>query len=247
MRRLRSVLTALSSALLTTALMVAVPPAAHADVSNADLAYRWAPIHYQDTSSAYYTADYLAPVDYDGDWNTLDNWEDLDADTAGLVGNVYYSVVQTSIGWYITYAFFHPRDWKDYPLDILSHENDMEGLLEVVHKDGSTYGTLDAMVTLAHDNFYSYLPPGSPVHRWRPGHRRRRDHAVVRRRGAPDELPGGPRPRLLRLGRQRLPGRRRHRLVPQPGRRFGAHQRQRPCRQLPVGGHLRHRRAVGPA
>lgn len=162
MRRLRSVFAAVSSALLTTPLMFAVPTSAHADVGNADLAYRWAPIHYQDTSSAYYTADYLAPVDYDGDWNTLNNWEDLDAHTADLSGTVYYSVVETSTDWYIAYAFFHPRDWKDYPVNVFSHENDMEGLLEVVHKDGSTYGTPMAMVTLAHDNFYSYLPPGSP-------------------------------------------------------------------------------------
>jgi hypothetical protein len=38
-------------------------------------------------------------------------------------------------------------------------------VVRVLHgrlKDGSTYGTLDAVVTLAHDNFYSYLPPGSP-------------------------------------------------------------------------------------
>jgi hypothetical protein len=162
LRRLRSVLTVLSSALMLTAPMFVGTTPARADVGNADLAYRWAPIHYQDTSSAYYPADYLAPVDYDGDWNTLNNWEDLDANTAGLVGTVYYSVVETSTDWYIVYGFFHARDWKDYPVNIFSHENDMEGLLEVVHKDGSTYGTLNAMVTLAHDNLYSYLPPGSP-------------------------------------------------------------------------------------
>lgn len=45
---------------------------------------------------------------------------------------------------------------------MFSHENDMEGQLEVVRKDGSEYGTLEAVVTLAHDNFYSYTPPGSP-------------------------------------------------------------------------------------
>lgn len=33
-------------------------PAASASAGDADLAYRWAPIHYQDTSSAYYSADY---------------------------------------------------------------------------------------------------------------------------------------------------------------------------------------------
>ena len=115
----RSVRTAVRTAVLTLLLSASlcVPaltrPAAAAD--DADLAYRWAPIHYQDTSSAYYSADYLAPVDYDGDWNTLNNWEDLPTHTSGLTGTVYYSIVETGTHWFIVYAFFHPRDWKDYP------------------------------------------------------------------------------------------------------------------------------------
>ncbi|MFG2040048.1 hypothetical protein [Dactylosporangium sp. NPDC048998] len=36
----------------------------------------------------------------------------------------------------------------------------MEGVLLTVRKDSGT-GTLEAMVTLAHDNFYSYVPAGS--------------------------------------------------------------------------------------
>ncbi|MFD7445555.1 hypothetical protein [Streptomyces sp. NPDC059909] len=162
MSRWRSALTALPAAALAVAALLIAPGPAHAAASDPELAYRWAPVHYQDTSSAYYTADYLAPVDYDGDWNTLDNWEQLDAHAGRLSGTVYYSVAETSTHWYLTYAFFHPRDWKDYPLNLFSHENDMEGQLEVIRKDGSAYGSLEAVVTLAHDNFYSYTPPGSP-------------------------------------------------------------------------------------
>jgi hypothetical protein len=138
--------------------LIAVPGPAHAVVSDADLAYRWAPIHYQDSAASKYTADYLSPIDYDGDWNTLNNWENLDAYASGLVGTVYYSVVETGTHWFVTYAYFHPRDWKLFG----PHENDMEGLLLTVNKDGSTYGTLQAMVTLSHSDFYSYTPPGSP-------------------------------------------------------------------------------------
>ncbi|MFJ4844739.1 MULTISPECIES: hypothetical protein [unclassified Streptomyces] len=147
---------------LSVATLVAAGPARAAAPTDADLAYRWAPLHYQDTSSAYYTADYLSPVDYDGDWNTRNNWENLDANTQRLTGTAYYSVVETSTHWFITYAFFHPRDWKDYPINLTGHENDMEGVLEVVRKDGSTYGSLQAAVTQAHDNYYSYVPAGSP-------------------------------------------------------------------------------------
>lgn len=131
---------------------------AYAQPTDADLAYRWAPVHYQDSASSHYTADYLTTVDYDGDWNTLNNWQNLDVSVSRLIGSAYYSVTETSTHWFLTYAFFHPRDWKTF----FPHENDMEGLLLVVRKDGSEYGALQAMVTLAHDNFYSYVPAGSP-------------------------------------------------------------------------------------
>ncbi|MFD0134902.1 hypothetical protein ACFVIL_13195 [Streptomyces sp. NPDC127159] len=113
MPRRRSVLAALSAAFVGATLLLGAPPA-QAAPSDADLAYRWAPLHHQDASSSYCTADYLAPVNYDGDWSTADNWEDLDANASRLTGTVYYSVAETETHRYITYAFFHPRDWKDY-------------------------------------------------------------------------------------------------------------------------------------
>ncbi len=45
------------------------------------LAYNWAPIHYQDTDTAFNSADldgrsdYITNIDFEGDWNTLNNWE----------------------------------------------------------------------------------------------------------------------------------------------------------------------------
>ena len=59
-------------ALLAT--VVLAPARAWAQPGDAALAARWAPIHYQDTDSSDYDADYLSTVDYDGDWNTLDNY-----------------------------------------------------------------------------------------------------------------------------------------------------------------------------
>ncbi len=145
------------------ALASMMPSRASAAPSDHELALRWAPIHYQDTDSSNYDADYLSAVDFDGDWDMLNNWEHQDDNPSWLKGAVSYSVVETSTHWFIVYAFFHPRDWTDAPdpFDNLQHENDMEGVLLTVRKDGSTYGTLDAMVTVAHDNFYSYVPAGS--------------------------------------------------------------------------------------
>lgn len=136
---------------------------ARAAASNADVALRWAPIHYQDVDMTGDHAlagksDYITRYDFDGDLNGRNNW-----DNAGQDGTAYayYSVVETSTHWYVTYFFFHPRDWVDHPFFETEHENDGEGLLEVIEKDGSDYGKLRAAVTVAHSDFYSYTPAGS--------------------------------------------------------------------------------------
>ena len=58
--------------------------------------------------------------------------------------------------------FFHPRDWTDSSFD-QEHENDMEGLLSIVRKDGTPYGRLEGMVTVFHNDFYSFVSPGSQL------------------------------------------------------------------------------------
>jgi hypothetical protein len=139
------------------------PGTTHA-VSDLDLVYRWAPVHYQDTDDSDADADYLTAVDFDGDWYTKNNWESQDDDVNRLIGTVYYSVVETGTHWYIVYSFYHPRDWTDYPdFGLDTHENDMEGALMIVRKDGTAYGQLEGMVTVSHLDFYSFTPPGSPL------------------------------------------------------------------------------------
>lgn len=127
-------------------------------ITDEDLAYRWAPIHYQDTDNSNAKADFITRVDYDGDYICTNNWENLDK--GDLAAYVYYSVVETSTTWFIVYAFYHPRDWTDHSFD-QEHENDMEGLLEIIKKDGTTYGQMQAMITVAHNDFYSFNVPGS--------------------------------------------------------------------------------------
>ena len=159
MRLRAAVLVAVAAMVLP--LVVATP--ASAEATDLELALRWAPVHYQDTASWDYDADYLSTVDFDAEWDTLNNWEHQDDSLARLTGAVYYSVVETSTHWFIVYAFYHPRDWVEWdPFGTSSHENDMEGALLTVRRDGSTYGRLEAMVSNAHGNFYSYVPPGSP-------------------------------------------------------------------------------------
>jgi hypothetical protein len=154
--------TAMAGGLLLAAAFVPAGLAAAAP-TDAALAMRWAPVHYQDTDSSDYDADYLSAVDFDGDWNPRNNWEHQDDSLSRLNAVVYYSVAETSTHWFIVYAFYHPRDWTEFdPFGLESHENDMEGVLLTVRRDGSTFGTLQAMVTVAHSDFWSYTPSGSP-------------------------------------------------------------------------------------
>ena len=139
---------------------------AQAAPSRAEVALRWAPIHYQDVDATGSHAlggrsDYNTKVDYDGDLNGRNNWDRTGQAGVSLAAYAYYSVTETSTHWYITYLFFHPRDWIDHPFFETEHENDGEGLLLAVEKDGSDFGVLRSAVTVAHTDFYSYAPSGS--------------------------------------------------------------------------------------
>jgi hypothetical protein len=149
--------------------------------SEADLALRWAPIIYQDVdqtggvefifdlksdTSAGGKSDYITAVNYDGDWNTENNWDNLERGHR-LNAVVYYSVTTTATHWFILYSFYYPRDWHGELADE-EHENDMEGFLAIVKRPDSAsyadvFGTLQGIVTESHTDFYSYTPIGSPL------------------------------------------------------------------------------------
>lgn len=128
--------------------------------SNSDLAFHYAPVHYQDTDSSDYPSEYITAFDYDSDRVSTNNWDNRG--TGQWPATVHYSVVETCSHYFITYAFYHPRDWSDTIFD-QEHENDLEGALLSIRKDGSTYGILEGMVTVFHTDFYSFTPAGSPL------------------------------------------------------------------------------------
>lgn len=137
------------------------------------LAERWAPVHYQDVDPTggdglAGRGDYITAVDFDGDWDTQNNWENLATNNNAPEAYGYYSVVQTSTHWFIVYAFYHPRDWTDTPdLNLDTHENDMEGLLAIVQRPAvsnqNDFGELLGVITVFHLDFFSYTPNGSPL------------------------------------------------------------------------------------
>src|SRR6185436_1252898 len=99
---------------LAVAALVAASTAARA-TTTADLAFHYAPVHYQDTDSSDYPSDYLTSFAYDGDLISDNNW---DHRGNGLwPATVHYAVVESCTHFFITYAFYHPRDWADTVFD----------------------------------------------------------------------------------------------------------------------------------
>ena len=124
-------------------------------VTMEEIAEYYAPIWYQDVYNTDADADYITNFDFDQNWIGYDNWEHQnDTDYHPLKPYIYYSVVETIDHWYIGYYDFHPRDWF-----LLPHENDMEGCLAIILKNGSTYGQAQAVITQAHTQFYQYIYP----------------------------------------------------------------------------------------
>ena len=130
---------------------------AHAeDAAHRALAERYAPVIYQESRSA--VLDFITRFDYDGDWRGDNNWRN--AYLYDLPGYVYYSVIESTQHYFITYAFYHARDYTARPYEGFApkteHENDMEGLTLTIEKDGTSFGRPILLQTLAHDVFYKY-------------------------------------------------------------------------------------------
>ncbi len=147
-----------------------IPEEAASSKSNfyKNLAFHHAPVHYQDVDRTGShglkgKADYVTAYDFDGDLDAKNNWSNSASASYSKKAVAYYSVVETSTHYFITYAFFHARDWTDiwflYSID--EHENDLEGVLTIVKKDDSSYGEALGIVTVFHSDFYSFKAQGS--------------------------------------------------------------------------------------
>ncbi|MDB5256152.1 MAG: hypothetical protein JWM14_847 [Chitinophagaceae bacterium] len=136
------------------------------------LALRWAPVHYQDVDNAGCGSmsgrgDYITNIDFDNDWITSNNWNNIEPNKGfAPKAHSYYSVVETGTHYYIVYAFFHPRDWANVCFaNIDYHENDLEGFLTIVKKSSTNdgYGEVQGIVTVAHSDFFSFVPEGGAL------------------------------------------------------------------------------------
>lgn len=124
------------------------------------LVLRYAPVVYQEYRDDiekgyqfYKEGDFIIKVDFDGNWNGCDNWENCipaspDADFSGAA---YYSVIGTDTHWFLGYHYFHAVD-DDYHVSG-RHENDMEFVFVCVDKKTEK---VILMLTRAHTRFMTY-------------------------------------------------------------------------------------------
>lgn len=139
-------------------------------VSPDELLIYYSPYIIQDLDDTEF-GDYITCFHYDGDYNAANNWDDLGIDCGSdcesaadgchqrqpLPAYVYGSFMETATHYYLLYAIFHPAD--DYHSGVLSnHENDLEGIVVMVYKDGSSYGSLRMVQLQAHSDYFQYVP-----------------------------------------------------------------------------------------
>jgi hypothetical protein len=130
----------------------------------------FAPIFAQKVDDEWPVADQIAPIDFYGSLTEVQkNWERLRDlpynDVNAIEPKIYYSVCETQTHFFIVYAVYHVLDWwkrvaPDNLYDLIrerfdEHLHDMEGALFVVTKEHDPV-RVDAVVTIAHNNFYLY-------------------------------------------------------------------------------------------
>ncbi len=120
--------------ILFSFLVLWVIPANAEKPEHRKLAEYYAPVLYQETKSA--VLDSVTKFDFDGDWNGANNW--MNAYHFELPAYVYYAVIESANHYFITYSFFHPRDYSARPMEGFApkteHENDMEGCTLTIEK-----------------------------------------------------------------------------------------------------------------
>ena len=109
-------------------------PAVNTDrMSPEEIAQRYAPVIIQPTDSQH---DFLRRVDFDGDWNTKNNWDNSGSADYDKRGYAYVDVKETKTHFYVNYAFYYARREGNR---LTRHENDM-AMVTVIARKGAPLG-----------------------------------------------------------------------------------------------------------
>ena len=118
------------------------------------IARLYAPVIYQGVGPVP-EADEFTRVDFDGDWNPNNNWDNMPEFPRPRV--VYWDVIESEKHYFITYAFFYPRDYAAICFFMHCHENDFEGMRVTVKKPSEVI----KLEGLAHNFKSEVIQPGS--------------------------------------------------------------------------------------
>jgi len=144
-----------------------LPPVVDGDL---EVARAYAPWIFKEVHPAKGRQDLPAPVDFDGDLDGENNWDNFPS--FELTPTVYYAALGTKTHLFLAYHIFHPRDWTGFDLGLhQSHENDGENLQVVVDRAS---GKVVLLFAQAHYRGVAYAPVGSGI-----------ESARVKIRGAP--------------------------------------------------------------
>ena len=133
-----------------------------------NVALQYAPIWYHDVANGGPDglgprADYPTNVDYDGDLQHNNNWDNLVSSIPRSY--IYFGLVATPTHFFISYAQYHPRDWEVVCTGVFTecHEGDMEAVRLVVER-GPTERVV-AVTSEAHGSDHLWTTENSTVSR----------------------------------------------------------------------------------
>lgn len=104
-----------------------------------ELLQRWAPAYVQRVDARDHGADRPTRIDFDGDWDTTNNWDHQADHGAAVPPAAYGAAVLTDTHAYLTYTLYYPRDWnRGVCVPLICHDNDLETVMVVVERTGAT-------------------------------------------------------------------------------------------------------------
>ncbi|MCR4317898.1 MAG: hypothetical protein NUW37_16265 [Planctomycetes bacterium] len=138
---------------LILAMVLAGAVEASAEVSLRDVARHWSPVFAIDVRKPQQRADIPVTVDFDGDMDPVNNWENQP--TSELIPSVYGTTIETRTHVFLTYTCYYPRDW--FRVRVISeHEHDFERVFVIVEKDATDFGRLILIETHPHGSPRDY-------------------------------------------------------------------------------------------
>ncbi len=134
-----------------------------------DLAYHWAPVHYQDINPVgkdRSRPDYITRIDrvFPGKKEGLWDYRLIRRMLSyPLRAYVYYSVVSSETHHFISYFYYHPWDTRVRKIPLAGKirnnwkKNDLEGVMFIIKRNDG-YGILEAVLAQSHGYIHTYLP-----------------------------------------------------------------------------------------